>query len=146
MSRRVVEKAVGYVVHRGRLLVFTHDDFPMEVTGVQVPAGSIDEGESPAEAVVREVEEETGLEARIVRSLGVETYDRRPAKPEMHERHFFHLEVVDPEVPERWACGEQDPSDGGQPVRWTCWWMELKDAHVLAAGLGARLGGIGDDL
>ena len=82
MSRRLVKKAVGYVVHHGKLLVFTHDHFPMEITGVQVSAGSIVEGESPADAVVREVGEETGLTARIVRSLGVETYDMWLAKPE----------------------------------------------------------------
>lgn len=145
MSRRLVKKAVGYVVHQGKLLVFTHDDFPMEITGVQVPAGSIVEGESPTDAVVREVGEETGLIARIVRSLGVETYDMWPAKPEVHERHFFQLELVDSEVPERWGCGEKDASDGGQPVSWTCWWMPLRYAHVLCAGFGARLGSVGID-
>ncbi|MFC0421328.1 hypothetical protein CQ017_06625 [Arthrobacter sp. MYb224] len=145
MSRRSVKKAVGYVVHDGNLLVFTHDDYPMEVTGVQVPAGSIAEGESPAHAVVREVGEETGLAARIVRSLGVESYDMWPAKPEVHERHFFQLELVDSDVQVRWKCGENDASDGGQPVSWTCWWMKLSDAHVLCAGFGARLGSIGID-
>lgn len=145
MGRRSVKKAVGYVVRQGKLLVFTHDDFPMEITGVQVPAGSIAEGESPADAVVREVGEETGLTARIVRSLGVESYDMWPAKPEVHERHFFQLELVHPDVPERWTCGEQDPSDGGEPVSWTCWWMALTDAHVLCAGFGARLGSVEAD-
>ncbi|MCG8656059.1 hypothetical protein [Yimella sp. NH-Cas1] len=44
---------------------------------------SIAEGESPADAVVREVEEEgAGITARIVRSLGLESYDMWPAKPE----------------------------------------------------------------
>ena len=145
MGRRSVKKAVGYVVHQGKLLVFTHDEFPMEITGVQVPAGSIAEFESPADAVVREVGEETGLTARTVRSLGVESYDMWPAKPEVHERHFFQLELVDPDVPDRWKCGEQDPSDGGEPVSWTCWWMALTDAHVLCAGFGARLGSIESD-
>lgn len=145
MGRRSVQKAVAYVVHQGKLLVFTHDDFPMEITGVQVPAGLIAEVESPADAVVREVGEETGLTARIVRSLGVESYDMWPTKPEVHERHFFQLELVDPDVPDRWNCGEQDPSDGGEPVSWTCWWMALTDAHVLCAGFGARLGSIEAD-
>ncbi|MGV0870076.1 NUDIX domain-containing protein [Corynebacterium kalidii] len=145
MSRRSVEKAVGYVVHQRNLLVFTHDDFPMEVTGVQVPAGSIAEGESPGDAVVREVREETGLAVRIVRSLGVESYDMWPSKPEVHERHFFQLGLVDGDVPVRWKCGENDASNGGLPVSWTCWWMALRDAHVLCAGFGARLGGVGAD-
>lgn len=36
-----------------------------------LPAGAIDPGESPAEAVVREVREETGMEVRPVRVAGV---------------------------------------------------------------------------
>src|SRR4051794_2991234 len=36
-----------------------------------LPAGAVDPGESPAEAVVREVREETGLEVRPVRVAGV---------------------------------------------------------------------------
>lgn len=141
-NRRRVRKVVGYVVRDGRLLVFNHDDFPLEVTGVQVPAGSIAEGEEPAEAVVREVLEETGLETRVARALGVEEYDMWPSKPELHERHFFQLELLDDDVPERWPAGEDDPSDGGAPVRWTCWWTPLERAHVLCAGFGARLGEI----
>ncbi|GAA3666159.1 hypothetical protein GCM10022376_02530 [Yimella lutea] len=65
---------------------------------MQVPAVSIAEGESPEDAVVRGVEEQgAGITARIVRSLGLESYDMWPAKPEVNERHFFQL------------------------VNWTCW-------------------------
>lgn len=93
--------------------MFVHDEFPLEVTGVQVPAGSVEPGEDPRDAVVREVLEETGLRARIVRSLGEETYDMSPAKAELHERHFFELEVTDEQVAERWNAGETDPAEGG---------------------------------
>lgn len=135
----MVRKAVAYVVHRERLLVFTHDDVSIEVTGVQVPAGTVEAGESPAEAVVREVLEETGLRTRIVQELGVEQYDVRPAKDEVHERHFFQLAPVEDSVPERWQAGEGYPS-GGDPQRWTCGWTPLEHGHVLSAGFGARLG------
>ena len=135
----MVQKAVAYVVHRGRLLVFTHDDVPIEVTGVQVPAGTVEPGEAPAEAAVREVFEETGLKTRVVRELGTELYDVRPAKEERHERHFFQLAPVVDSVPERWQAGEEHPSKG-QAQRWTCWWAPLEHGHVLCAGFGALLG------
>lgn len=141
-NRRLVQKVVAYVVHERRLLVFTHDDVAIEITGVQVPAGSIDSGEAPEDAVIREVFEETGLRARVVRALGVEQYDIWPAKPEVHERHFFQLELTEEGVPERWEAGEDDPFDGGARARWTCWWTPLKNSQVLCAGFGARLGGI----
>lgn len=145
-ERRLVRKAVGYVVHEERLLVFTHDDVPLEVAGVQVPAGTIESAEAPEVAVVREVLEETGRAVRVVGALGVERYDVWPSKPEVHERHFFQLAPVEEELPERWVAGEGDPSDGGQVQRWTCYWMPLEQAHVLCAGFGARLGEIVPDL
>ncbi|MCW4464255.1 NUDIX domain-containing protein [Glutamicibacter sp. MNS18] len=141
-ERRLVRKVVGYVVRGGRLLVFTHDGVPLEVAGVQVPAGSIEPGEQPVAAVVREVREETGVDAQVVRVLGVERYDVWPAKPELHERHFFQLAPLGGRSEERWRAGEEMPSDDGPTQRWTCQWIPLEQAHVLCAGFGARLGEI----
>ncbi|WP_460799192.1 NUDIX hydrolase [Microbacterium sp. GXF0217] len=141
-DRRLVRKVVAYVVHDGDLLVFTHDDVPLDVAGVQVPAGSIEPGEEPGVAVVREALEETGVATRVIRDLGVEVYDVWPSKPELHERHFFQLAPVEHSVPERWSAGEEDPSGGGQTQRWTCRWIPLAQAHVLCAGFGAKLAAI----
>lgn len=137
---RRLAKVVAYVVHKSRLLVFTHDDIALELAGVQVPAGTIEPGEAPAAAAVREVLEETGLSTRVVADLGGERYDVRPSRAEVHERHFFQLELLDPDPPERWAAGETHPSGGGVGARWTCWWLPLQHAHVLCAGFGARVG------
>lgn len=50
------------------ILIFRHP-----TAGLQIPAGTVNIGEAPEAAVLREVEEETGLtEVRIVRKLGVE--------------------------------------------------------------------------
>lgn len=137
-----VAKVVAYVVHERKLLVFTHDDVPLVEVGVQVPAGTIEPGETPPDAAVREVAEETGLRTRVVRSLGIERYDFRPTKPEVHERHFFHLEPEDGSLPERWSAGEPHPWGGGPSPAWTCFWIPLERAHVLCAGFGSRLGGL----
>ncbi|MEU7573442.1 NUDIX domain-containing protein [Micromonospora sp. NPDC049240] len=42
-----------------------------------VPAGTVDPGEQPADALVREVREETGVEVTIVRLAGVATHPVR---------------------------------------------------------------------
>jgi 8-oxo-dGTP pyrophosphatase MutT (NUDIX family) len=134
-----IAKVACYVVHDDHLLVFTHDDLPMTVTGVQVPAGSIKPGESPAQAAIRELFEETGRWGQVVRSVGVQRYDLRPARDEVAIRHYFQMKLADADVTERWVAGEFDPSSGGEAVIWTCWWLPLADAHVLAAGFGGYL-------
>lgn len=68
-ERRLVPKAVGYVVRAEQLLVFTQDDVPIETGGVQVPAGTIEPDEDSEDAVIREVREEPGIGTRVVRSL-----------------------------------------------------------------------------
>ncbi|MGU3410528.1 NUDIX domain-containing protein [Microbacterium sp. M1A1_1b] len=137
---RDVAKVVCYVVHAEHLLVFTHDGLPMTVTGVQVPAGTIERDESPEHAAERELFEETGHRGSVLRPLGVERYDLRPARDEIAVRHFFLMSMADVDLDERWQAGEASRSDGGPAVSWTCWWLPLRDAHVLAAGLGAQIG------
>ena len=60
--------AVAAVVHdaAGRVLIQVRPE-----GGLSLPAGAIEPGERPDQAVVREVYEETGLTVRPVRLLGV---------------------------------------------------------------------------
>lgn len=90
------------------MLVFDHRVFPD--AGTQVIAGSIDAGELPEVAVIREVEEESGLMGcRIVSKLAV--YDwKHPTSHNTHERHVYHL-AAPPETQEKWTWIE---TDGGR--------------------------------
>ena len=54
--------ATGFVVHRGRVALHWHP----KVKAWLPPGGHIEANEDPVQAVVREVEEETGLEAVVV--------------------------------------------------------------------------------
>src|SRR5699024_6730151 len=82
-GRRTVEKVAGYVVAHGRLLVLTHDDAPLHMTDVHVPAGSIGPGETTDHAVRRELREEHGEETRIFTHLDAAMYDVAPTRPEV---------------------------------------------------------------
>ena len=69
---RMPHKAAGAVVHdpdRGLLLLWRHR-FITDTWGWEVPAGGIDEGETPAEAAVREAVEESGWRPGPLRELG----------------------------------------------------------------------------
>ncbi|MDG4793473.1 NUDIX domain-containing protein [Micromonospora sp. WMMD1082] len=81
MPERVTrDKVVCHVVRDGKLLVFRHTDYSYEEVGIQVPAGSIREDETPEAAALREAREETDLTSfAIVRKLGETQYDMSPS-------------------------------------------------------------------
>ena len=135
------KKAIVYVVKDRKLLVFRHVDFSYEEVGIQVPAGTIDEGEEPEAAALRELQEETGYtDFKIISLLGTATYDMHPQKQEIHERFFFLAESIGA-LPERWES--QEDHDGKvPPTRFECFWIPLKRGHILSAGQGAFLGKI----
>ncbi|MGE5507631.1 MAG: NUDIX hydrolase [Chitinophagales bacterium] len=64
--------AGGVIVDRGEALILRH------ARGEWImPKGHLEPGETPEEAALREVREETGLEARIVAPLGETSYHYR---------------------------------------------------------------------
>lgn len=96
------------------LLVFEHP-----LTGLQLPAGTVEEGESFAAAALREGWEETGaLGLELVRELAV-----------LHlrgeERHVFHLRATI-EMIDRWQV--MTPDGGG--LVWWCSWLPIDDARA----------------
>src|SRR5699024_9099977 len=103
-------------------------------------AGTIEASEPHEAAVVREVLEETGVNARIVDSLGIERYDVWPSKPEVHARHFFQLEPLNDSHGERWSAGEGDfpkvvPLSGGHASgflssKLTCFALDSRQRSV----------------
>jgi 8-oxo-dGTP pyrophosphatase MutT (NUDIX family) len=116
----------------GRLLVFDHVDVD---AGTQVPGGGIHEGESPEDAVLRELAEESGVEtAVLVRKLG-EAWGRSepgnvPAGLEEHIQHAFHLRLEQPSPDEEWQWQE---TSGGDIVehRFAFRWASLEEAATI---------------
>lgn len=59
MTKAISRKAIAYITQGDRLLVFRQPQYPE--AGIQVPGGTIEDGESADEAALREAREETGL-------------------------------------------------------------------------------------
>ena len=139
-SRKIRNKAVAYITRGDQLLVFSHPAFPE--AGIQVPAGTIEPGEAPEDAVLREAHEETGLSGLAVRSfLGIREYDLAPyGKAEIECRHFFHLECTG-EAPAVWRHDELYPSDGSPaPIEFELFWVKYpEDVPELIGEQGALL-------
>ena len=141
MSDPPVQKVFAYVTHGGRLLVFRHVLAPE--AGIQVPAGTLREGEAPAEGALREAQEETGLlDLRLEASLGTRDYVP-PGGARVYRRHFFHL-VCPHRPPERWRHDEVFPSEGAPgPIPFEYFWAALPDGvPPLAPGHDALLGAL----
>jgi 8-oxo-dGTP pyrophosphatase MutT (NUDIX family) len=119
-----------------QVLVFKHRDYPE--AGIQVPAGSIEPGESPEQAARREAFEESGIrELHTRRYLGSFRW-HHAERGEDHERHVFHLESLQP-LPERWehtvSAGEEDKG-----LHLIFYWLNLAEAEkVLSGNQGAYL-------
>jgi len=75
MSSEQERSAGGVVVHGGQTLVIVPRRRAADGSRVLgLPKGHIDPGESPLQAAVREVREETGVMAELVRDLGEVRY------------------------------------------------------------------------
>jgi 8-oxo-dGTP pyrophosphatase MutT (NUDIX family) len=97
------------------LLVFEHPS-----AGVQLPAGTVEEGESFEAAALREAWEETGaLGLQLVRELAV-------LRTRGEERHLFHLRAT-VAMPDEWRVATPD---GGGLV-WWCSWASIDDAYAV---------------
>jgi bis(5'-nucleosidyl)-tetraphosphatase len=124
MSKRPVttEYSAGGVVYRRNgssydvVLVqrARHDDWSL-------PKGHIEEGETQEEAALREVQEETGLDARIVSPLGEIVYFYHRPKKGLTRKTVYHflMEATSTELGKpNWEVSE---------IRW----LPITEAHTL---------------
>jgi ADP-ribose pyrophosphatase YjhB (NUDIX family) len=88
-----VKKACAYITrNESELLVFQgpgHDS-------LQIPKGTVEPGETPREAVYREIIEESGLATiEHLRHLVTDVWNRRDSPPKRYIRSFYHATVHD---------------------------------------------------
>ncbi|HWV24607.1 MAG TPA: NUDIX domain-containing protein [Thermomicrobiales bacterium] len=127
VPRPPIRKAFAYITSGTRVLLFTHPDHPE--AGIQVPAGTIERGESPADAALREAREETNLaDLTPGRWLGRDVFDAHAiGRHELHDRWFWHITAGD-DVPETWRHGEMFGSNGSREhIAFDFFWADLRE-------------------
>lgn len=125
------DRSQAVVCRQGKLLLVEHvlkgRDF------YNLPGGGIEEGETPAEAALRELEEEAGVRGKIVRPLTIEY------KPDMLSRIFsFLVEIPEDAVPVKGIDPELSAEE--QTIKGVKWLAldeiaERDRAYLFGAGL-----------
>ena len=59
----------GIVIHKGKILVL-YKDYKQKYMGWVLPKGTVEEGETHQATAIREVKEESGVDAEIVKYIG----------------------------------------------------------------------------
>ncbi len=147
-ERREVHKVVAYITRGDHLLVFRQPGAYQ--AGIQVPAGTLEDGEQPEDGVMREASEETGLSGfTLESSLGQTRFDIAEfGRDEINVRHYFHL-TYDKETPETWQHLEPHPS--GEPTEpiypFEFFWARMPDeVPDLIANFGEKLSALYEHL
>jgi 8-oxo-dGTP pyrophosphatase MutT (NUDIX family) len=90
-----------------------------------VPGGTIEVGETPEQAIMREVQEETGLvNFEIIEKIDEYQFYTEYSKKFIH-RHVFHVEVTG-NVPDTWT--HRVVSNGkDRDLNFHFYWMDIND-------------------
>lgn len=81
---------ISSIFLKGRVLLVMRRDVPVWT----LPGGGLEEGESPEDAILREIEEETGFRCEIVRKVGEYTPINRLSR----FTHLFECRIVSGEA------------------------------------------------
>jgi len=135
-----IEKVVAYITRADELLGFKHTHHPE--AGIQVPAGTLNPGEAPEDAVLRECFEETGL-TDFIQPEFLSQQDFSTAfsgKLVRIRRFFYHIECKQM-TPESWTHMEQEPSEGPPGlIEFSFFWVRFpNEVPELSGELGAFL-------
>ncbi|MCH9811585.1 NUDIX domain-containing protein [bacterium] len=77
MSKSIVNSVLGVLFDGEKVVLTKRRDIPVWV----LPGGAIDSGETAEEAILREIKEETGYEAKIEKKVALYTSNTRFIQP-----------------------------------------------------------------
>lgn len=130
------KKAYGYItrIREGiiQVLVFRHSILE---AGIQIPKGTVKPQESTDHAVIREMQEETGLKHfKVEKLLAEDFWENNDGL--IHNRFFYKIQVC--ETPDEW---DYAPTGGGEEtgLMFHYFWISSKDEVELIRGHGDYL-------
>ena len=122
-----------YLTRGDAVLALRHVDYPD--LRPEVPGGTIEPGEPPAEAALREAREETGLDiSQAPELLGTRTLEPVPGTGvgKRLEAWYYRIAVGEG-APDVWRHRERHASGGGADILFELWWAPLDALPPLSA-------------
>jgi 8-oxo-dGTP pyrophosphatase MutT (NUDIX family) len=99
--------------------------------GVQIPGGRIERNENPAEGIIREVYEETGIETKIICPLGMIYFENPDDNYSSLQIYYLVRPTKHFDVRSKWQFTDKDNTH--QELE--CWFEPIdKDPEFLSAG------------
>lgn len=132
----LIRKAYGYVTRikegKTQVLVFQH---PIAEAGIQIPKGTVKPKEDTYHAVIREIEEETGLKIFRVENLLAEDFWKNDDDA-IHNRFFYKIAVSCFQDEWKWQ-----PTGGGEEegLSFHFFWISSENKVELIRGQGDYL-------
>lgn len=119
-----------YITREDQLLILEYVDG--RYLQPQIPGGTVEAGEQPEQAALREAQEETGLAAlEVVSYLGSFERDLTDiGRDETIVAWFYHLRTHE-STPVTWRHFENDSSEGLDPVEFAVSWAPLDNLPEL---------------
>ena len=80
----------GVVIFRGKILIL-YKNFKNKNEGWELPKGTVEKGENHEETALREVREESGVDARIVKYIGKSQYSFNVSNDTIQKEVHWYL-------------------------------------------------------
>lgn len=130
------DKAIAYVTRKKdskyELLVFDHDE-EFADAGTQVPCRTVDENEDPGNTIIRELDEEAGIQglAPISKLDQYQFYGEHAQK--YLRRHIFHFDDDKLSLPKKWTH-KVSGHGADKDLNFHYYWIDLTSAKGKLSG------------
>lgn len=84
----------GVVIFRGKILLL-YKNFKNKYEGWVLPKGTVENGENHAETALREVFEETGVRASVMKYIGISEYSFTVPQDTVEKEVYWYLMMAD---------------------------------------------------
>ncbi|HEX2605396.1 MAG TPA: NUDIX domain-containing protein [Oxalicibacterium sp.] len=133
---RTIHKVGAFVIRQrsaqsAQLLLFTHVDYPD--APIQIPGGTMEAGEKPLDAAIRELLEESGTSPPLMRKLGTSTLPSNAIPGTVLRRHCYLFDGN--ALPDQWRHIVTGKGED-ESLRFDYQWYSIGRDFRLAGDLG----------